>query len=47
MPRKTQVQCQTAIAAPVEEVWAIVQDSTLLPKWMSGCPTLIILNYPL
>jgi uncharacterized protein YndB with AHSA1/START domain len=34
MPGKTQVQCQTAIAAPVEEVWAIVQDSTLLPQWM-------------
>jgi hypothetical protein len=30
MPGKTQVHCQTAIAAPVEEVWAIVQDSTLL-----------------
>ncbi len=34
MPRKTQVQCETAIAAPIEEVWAIVQDSTLLPQWM-------------
>jgi uncharacterized protein YndB with AHSA1/START domain len=31
---KTQVQCEMAIAAPVEKVWEIVQDSTLLPGWM-------------
>ena len=42
MPRKTQVQCQTAIAAPVEEVWAIVQDSTLLPQWMPNVDHTVI-----
>lgn len=34
MPGKTQVQCQTTIVVPVEQVWDIVQDSTLLPQWM-------------
>jgi uncharacterized protein YndB with AHSA1/START domain len=42
MSGRTQVQCETVIAAPVEEVWAIVQDSTLLPQWMPNVHQTVI-----
>jgi hypothetical protein len=42
MNDQPQVQCQVTIGAPVGRVWAVVQDSTLLPQWMPNVAHTVI-----